>query len=150
MLSRLLRKSVAKTKAQTRRSVQHSPFNQNIVNTKELRSEIFASRRRIPGRKVKFLVLISTAGFIFGQAKFREINGYFQLREQEQTRLQRRSVPFFQAMDDLRWMALEDRLSLVNEALFQDKSKEWFDSVTKRYHFQEDQFWYVLGFFDQG
>lgn len=105
----------------SRSIVSKTASTKNIINTKELRSELFASRRRIPGRKVKFLAVACFFGFTMNHAKIREVHGFFELRDKEHQRLQRRTIPFFQAVEDLRYLALQERQQLLTEALFEKK-----------------------------
>lgn len=139
MLGRLFRSTVQNTKNTATRSLaSRSANNRNIVNTKELRSELFASRRRIPGRKVKFLLIGCIFGFTMNHAKIREIHGYFDLREKEHQRLQRKSIPFFQAVEDLRYLALQERQNLLTEALFEKKGAGWWNAIVQRYYLDDE------------
>ncbi len=55
----------------------HSPFHQARFNMEEKRSQLFPDRRRIPGRKAKFMLAIAAVLQAFGIVKIVEIKNHF-------------------------------------------------------------------------
>jgi len=60
-----------------RHDMAHSPFHSHILNTEERRSQLFPDKRRIPGRKAKFMLVFAMLLQIWGIRKVVEIRGFF-------------------------------------------------------------------------
>ena len=60
-----------------RSDMAHSPFVTNILNTEERRSRLFPDKRRIPGRKAKFILTLGVILQLWGMRKVVEIRKFF-------------------------------------------------------------------------
>lgn len=124
---------------------QHSPMSQYLgPEAQHLRSELFTSKRFIPGRRFKFYVLTSFIGSVFGWAMVAKVHSIYKLRDLENRRAIRKAVPFFQAIEDLRFIALEDKLQLIAESVFANKTQEWISAAQERFHYGETNRWYIM------
>ena len=83
-MHKLFREQRANKMARSRLADQHSPIHQYIgENSQKLRSELFTTKRIIPGRKFKMYAFVGLTGLLFGSAKIREIRGYFSMKQKE-------------------------------------------------------------------
>ncbi|KRX06912.1 hypothetical protein PPERSA_07075 [Pseudocohnilembus persalinus] len=112
----------------------HSPLHKAIFNMEEKRSQLFLDRRRIPGRKAKLLVALGILCQFWGMQQLTEVKNFQKNRDKEMQKLQRKSAPFLQAQNDLRFLALEDKKDLLIQELFDGKPQSYIDSITERYH----------------
>lgn len=62
---------------QRRYDQAHSPFHMARFNMEEKRSQLFPDRRRIPGRKAKFMLFMAFGLQIFGVVKLVEIKNHY-------------------------------------------------------------------------
>ncbi len=54
----------------------NSPFHKAIFETEQRRSQLFPDRRRIPGRKAKFLFALAIVMQVWGLRKLNEIRNF--------------------------------------------------------------------------
>ena len=95
-MHKVFKEQRASKMVRSRVAEQHSPVHQYIgENSQKLRSELFTTKRIIPGRKFKIYAFVGLAGLLFGSAKIREIRGYFNMKQKEQAKLARKTLPFF-------------------------------------------------------
>ena len=59
-----------------RHDMANSPFHTHILNTEERRSKLFPDKRRIPGRKAKFMIVFGLLLQIWGVRKVIEIRHF--------------------------------------------------------------------------
>jgi len=112
----------------------NSPLHQAILNTEERRSQLFPDKRRIPGRKAKFLIIFSIISGMWGCKKVVEIRLHFKRKDKELRKLQRKAAPFLQSMSDLRYCALKERQDMVIHELFEHKGEEYVKNITTRFN----------------
>ena len=115
----------------------HSPLQISKHKVDELRSKIFFEHPPIPNRVAKFVMLFAFCStFMTGlYDKVKRRNKRF-TREQDK-QMFRLVVPFVQAMEDLRFTALEQKNYMVTKAMCDMKNPSYFENVRWRYH-QED------------
>jgi hypothetical protein len=115
----------------------HSPMQHSRFKIDEKRSKIFFEHPPIPNRIPKFLILFMImATFSTGvRDKVRRRNKNF-LREEEK-KLFRQIVPFVQAMEDVRFTALEQKNYMIIKAVCDTIEPGIFEHVRRRFH-QED------------
>lgn len=71
------RNPIFNNKHVTRRTdMAHSPLHKAIFNMEEKRSDLFLDRRRIPGRKAKFLIAAGLLMQFWGMNKLMEIKAF--------------------------------------------------------------------------
>lgn len=115
----------------------HSPLQQSRHKIEEMRSKIFFEHPPIPNRIPKFIMLffiMSTFGCGI-RDKVARRNKKF-VREEER-KLYRHILPFVQAMEDVRFTALEQKTYMVNKAISDATQPGHFENIRWRYH-QED------------
>jgi hypothetical protein len=115
----------------------HSPMQMSRHGTEELRSKIFFEHPPIPNRIPKFFVLFCIAA-TFGTGirdKIRRRNKRY-VRDQER-KLFRVILPFVQAMEDLRYTALEMKNYMVIKSISDALNPSYFEHIRWRFH-QED------------
>lgn len=102
-MNRLFRSTLQRHLAR-RQDMAHSPLHQAIFNTAEKRSKLFPDKRRIPGRKAKFLFAVWVVAQAWGFKKIAEVKRFYGRRDQELKRLQRKAAPFMQITSDLAYI----------------------------------------------
>lgn len=117
----------------------HSPLQHSRFKIDEKRSKIFFEHPPIPNRIPKFLILFMImATFTSGvRDKIRRRNKKF-LKEEER-RIFRQILPFVQAMENLRFTALEQKNYMLIKAVADSTQPGNFENVRWRFH-QEDIF----------
>ena len=60
-----------------REDMAHSPLHKAIFDMEEKRSSLFLDRRRIPGRKAKFLIALALLLQFWGMKKLVEVKQFF-------------------------------------------------------------------------
>ncbi len=115
----------------------HSPLQHSRFKLDERRSKIFFEHPPIPNRIPKFIMLFFImATFSTGvRDKVRRRNKKF-VREEER-KLFKLILPFVQAMEDIRFTALDQKNYMVLKAVSDAVQPGHFDNVRWRYH-QED------------
>lgn len=115
----------------------HSPFNKAIRGTLEKRSELFPERTDIPGRRAKYVIAMSFVLNMIGWKNWIEVQRIFKWQEAHTKKQQRKAAPFLQAMEDIRYLAMEDRSHILIDELFSKESDE-FRANLKSPYFQKD------------
>jgi hypothetical protein len=115
----------------------HSPLQHSRHRAEELKSKIFFDHPPIPNRIPKFVLLFFiTAVFSTGvRDRFLRRNKKF-AREQERY-LFRLIVPFVQAMEDIRYTAIEQKNYMITKAISDAIHPGIFENIRWRFH-QED------------
>lgn len=115
----------------------HSPFAKAIKGTLEKRSELFPERLAIPGRRAKYVFAFGIMVNMIGWKNWLDIHRTFRWQDEHHRKVQRKAVPFLQAMEDIRYVALEDRAHILIDELFSSESEEYRESLKSPY-FQKD------------
>lgn len=84
-------------------------------------------------------MLVAYGGLMFGGYKIYQIKMYFRLRSAEHRVLQRKSIPFLQAMSDIRYCGIEERKNKAWESILRGLNKSKDDPEFQRYH--DDSVW---------
>ncbi len=115
----------------------HSPLQHSRHRVEELRSKIFFDHPPIPNRIPKFILLFFiTAVFSTGvRDRFMRRNKKF-VKEQERN-LFRLIVPFVQAMEDVRFTAIDQKNYMITKAVSDTVHPGVFEHIRWRFH-QED------------
>jgi hypothetical protein len=115
----------------------HSPIQISRHGVEELRPKIFFNHPPIPNRIAKFSILFCLImTFSTGvRDKIRRRNKRY-VREQER-KLFRVILPFIQAMEDVRFTALDMKNYMVIKALSDNLNPAFFPYIRQRFH-QED------------
>ena len=115
----------------------HSPLQHSRHKVEELRSKIFFDHPPIPNRIPKFILLFFiTAVFSTGvRDRFLRRNKKF-VKEQERN-IFRLILPFVQAMEDVRYTAIEQKNYMITKAISDTVHPGVFEHIRWRYH-QED------------
>ena len=115
----------------------HSPMQHSRFKVDELRSKIFFEHPPIPNRIPKFIMLFFImATFSTGvRDKVRRRNKQF-VREEER-KLFRLILPFVQALEDIRFSAIDQKNYMVIKAMSDATQPGQFENIRWRYH-QED------------
>lgn len=115
----------------------HSPIQISRHGTEELRSKIFFEHPPIPNRVAKFAFLFCcVATFSTGvRDKILRRNRRY-IREQER-QMFRLIAPFVQAMEDLRYTAVEMKDYMVIKSVSDAINPSYFEHIRWRFH-QED------------
>ena len=115
----------------------HSPLQHSRHKVEELRSKIFFDHPPIPNRIPKFILLFFiTAVFSTGvRDRFMRRNKKF-VKEQERN-IFRLILPFVQAMEDVRFTAIEQKNYMITKAISDTVHPGVFEHIRWRYH-QED------------
>ena len=79
----------------------HSPYNKFINDIENKRSRLFPDRRRVPGRKFKFLFTISYIIHFYSMAKIAHIKSQAVIKEENMRKMQRKVVPYFESLEDI-------------------------------------------------
>ena len=140
---KLFRRAVLNSKS-LKRQILGSPFphnpNSRIRNiSEEKRSKLFYDRPFIHGRLPKFILLWAfTMGF--WASYYLKIKYHFQQYNATVTkRCLRKTVPFVQAMEDIRFIAVSERNYMILKAICDSENPELFEAYRSRYN-QEDFF----------
>ncbi|CAD8126010.1 unnamed protein product [Paramecium sonneborni] len=115
----------------------NSPLHLALGDTSELRTKLFPEKRRIPGRKGKIIIAIGILFQVWGIMHIVEVRRQFRRKEMELKKMQRKSLPFYQAMQDIRYLAAEDKRNILIEELFADHGSDYIKQITDIY-FQKD------------
>lgn len=86
---------------------------QHIDDIENKRSRLFPDRRRIPGRKTKYMVAISFALHFYFVMKLAQRKAVIQRKGEEQVQLQRKVAPLFQAVGDQEYTIIKHRWDLL-------------------------------------
>jgi hypothetical protein len=115
----------------------HSPLQHSRFKVEEFRSKIFFEHPPIPNRIPKFILLFCiVATFSCGvRDKVARRNKLFV--KEEERRLFRLIVPFVQAMEDVRFTAIEQQNYMISKAISDATQPGYFENIRWRYH-QED------------
>jgi hypothetical protein len=115
----------------------HSPLQHSRFRLEELRSKIFFDHPPIPNRIPKFIMLFFImATFSTGvRDKVRRRNKKFV--KEEEKKLFRLIVPFVQAMEDVRFTAIDQKNYMVYKAVSDATQPGHFENIRWRFH-QED------------
>lgn len=111
----------------------HSPLNISRGKIEEYRSKIFYETPQIPNRMPKYFFLfciIATTWAAYVDKSRRRQKQY--LREEERL-LFKQISPFCQAMEDLRFTAIEQRNYMINKAVADQYSPELFEHLRERF-----------------
>lgn len=77
------------------------------------RSKLFPDRRRIPGRKIKYLVAVCMAIHFYAVMRLAHRKAIIQKKSEQQVILQRKVAPLFQAVQDQEYTILKHRWDLL-------------------------------------
>jgi hypothetical protein len=115
----------------------HSPMNISRGKTEEFKSRLFLDSPQVPNRSPKyaflFTVVMTTWTVAMDKSRKRQ-KAYLQ----EQDRMMFRQIlPFVQAMEDLRYTAVEMKNYIINKAIADQYSPYLFQHLRKRFN-QED------------
>jgi len=115
----------------------HSPLQSSRFKIDEMRSKIFFEHPPIPNRIPKFIMLFFIlATFSTGvRDKVRRRNKKF-VREEER-KMFRLIMPFIQAMEDVRFTALDQKNYMIYKAVSDAVQPGHFNDIRWRFH-QED------------
>jgi len=115
----------------------HSPLQHSRYKLEELRSKIFFEHPPIPNRIPKFfMIFFIMATFGTGvRDKVRRRNKKF--TKEEDRKLFRLIVPFVQAMEDVRFTALDQKNYMIIKAVSDAVQPGHFENIRWRFH-QED------------
>ncbi|CAD8152640.1 unnamed protein product [Paramecium octaurelia] len=112
----------------------NSPLHIAIGDTSELRTKLFPEKRRIPGRKGKIILAFGVLFQVWGIMHIVEVRRQFKRKELELKKMQRKSLPFYQAMQDIRYLAAEDKRNILIEELFAEHGSDYIKQITDIYH----------------
>ena len=76
-----LRTDVITQQILRRSDMANSPFHKAIKDTEDKRSNLFPDRRRIPGRKAKFLISVGIFFQVWGMGKVIEVKKFHALKK---------------------------------------------------------------------
>lgn len=115
----------------------HSPLNLSRGRAEELRTKIFYDTPQVPNRVPKyfFLFTVVMTTWLAAVEKSGKRNKLF-LREEEK-KLMSAIIPFNQAMEDLRFTALEQKQYMINKSMADQYSPGFFEKIRQRFN-QED------------
>lgn len=117
----------------------HSPMYLARGKVDENRSRLFFESLSIPNRIPKYLLLFCILSGLFTGAKNKmkkRQKVYFHEKEKE---IYQKIGPFIQAMEDLRFTAIEQREYMIDKAIADQYSPALFEHLRKRFN-QEDIF----------
>ena len=129
---------------QTKRKLsdQYTPHNPNSRSrhfSEEKRSKLFYDRPYIYGRLPKFILLWASCSF-FWASYYTMQKVEFQKYSADLTkRCLRKTLPFVQAMEDVRFVALQERNYMILKAICDTENPELFELYRARFN-QEDFF----------
>ena len=110
------------------------------------RSRLFPDRRRIPGRKTKFIVAIACLIQIYSSMKLiqaKRIFAYFmcdfRLKEEQRRQMQRKMAPFFQSFEDVQYTIVKHRMDLILSEAFKGKGGQEY--LEKFNRFKQKGMW---------
>lgn len=117
----------------------HSPLNISRGKTEEHKSRLFLDSPQVPNRapKYAFLFTLVMTTWTVAMDKSRKRQKAF-LQEQDRMMF-KQILPFVQAMEDLRFTAVEQKDYIVNKAIADQYSPYLFQHLRKRFN-QDDVF----------
>ena len=95
---------------------------------------MFPDRRRIPGRKTKYILVIAYLIHVYAVMKLAHARRIYNLKAEQQRSLQRRSSPYFQSLTDIEYSIQKRKLDLI---LKQSLGEEFL----KTSNFHDNSFW---------
>ena len=117
----------------------HNPNSRTRHFTEEQRSRLFYDRPFIYGRLPKW-ILIYCASMMFWSSYYSCLKKEFAQHSAGITKqCLRKTVPFVQAMEDIRFIAVQERNYMILKAICDSENPELFDLYRTRYN-QEDFF----------
>lgn len=82
---------------------------------------MFPDRKRIPGRKTKFIFAIVFLIQGFATFKLIQAKKIYGLKGGEQQKLQRKAAPYFQSITDIEYTIVKHRTDLILAEIFKSK-----------------------------
>jgi len=76
-------------------------LSQHIDDIENKRSRLFPDRRRIPGRKTKYIIAIAFIIHAYSLVRLQQAKKVYSKKAEQQVSLQRKVAPFFQASLDI-------------------------------------------------
>mmetsp|Transcript_31467 Transcript_31467/g.35777 ORF Transcript_31467/g.35777 Transcript_31467/m.35777 type:complete len:181 (-) Transcript_31467:192-734(-) len=116
----------------------HSPQHKARNQMGERRSVLFPFRNAIPFRKYKLWMMVSLTSLFWGTYYITDARKERMKTNEQRTKLERRTLPFLQALEDIQWVAIDKRNDLVCQELFKDDLEE-YQYLKKRFH--QDDMW---------
>ena len=112
----------------------HSPMFKNRNFSEERRSRIFDDRPFMYGRLPKLLLAwMFCMNFWAGYYIYHRHSLTVHLQDKTK-RAFRRTLPFIQAMEDVRYVALQERNYMILKAICDYKDPRYFEFLRKRYN----------------
>ena len=112
----------------------HSPMFKNRHFNDERRSRLFDERPFIYGRLPKlFLAWMFATNMWVGYYLYHRHSLSTHLQERTRKAF-RRTVPFIQAMEDIKYIALQERNYMILKAICDYKDPKMFEFLRKRYN----------------
>ena len=130
---------VTKRTARLRDYDAHSPMFRNRHFDEKKRSRLFSDRPMIFGRFPKFVIAWAFSMQMWSAYYLYHKHALAMHLQEESRKAYRRTVPFVQAMEDVRFCAVQERNYMILKAVCDYVEPGSFDVLRSRYH-QEDFF----------
>ena len=115
----------------------HSPLQHSRHRVEELRSKIFFDHPPIPNRIPKFILLFFITAVFSTGVRDRYLRRSKKFVKEQERNIFRLILPFVQAMEDLRFTAIEQKNYMITKAVSDTIHPGVFEHVRWRFH-QED------------
>lgn len=115
----------------------HSPLQHSRHRVEELRSKIFFDHPPIPNRIPKFILLFFITAVFSTGVRDRYLRRNKKFTKEQERNIFRLILPFVQAMEDLRFTAIEQKNYMITKAISDTIHPGVFEHVRRRFH-QED------------
>jgi hypothetical protein len=115
----------------------HSPLQMSRHKADELRSKLFFQTPPIPNRIPKFVLAWFFAAVVSTGMRDKQRRRYHKFAREQDRYMLRTILPFVQAMEDIRYTAIEQKNFIVLKAIADTINPAVFENVRRRYH-QED------------
>jgi hypothetical protein len=115
----------------------HSPLQISRHKLEELRSKIFFEHPPIPNRIPKFFLLFCFVAIFSTAVRDKFLRRQKKFAREQERYMFRLIVPFVQAMEDVRFTALEQKKYMITKAICDATNPGLFEHVRRRYN-QED------------
>jgi hypothetical protein len=115
----------------------HSPLNISRHKVEEMRSKLFFETPPIPNRMPKFFLLFAVVAIFTTGVRDRILRRQKMFVREQERKMFRFILPFLQAMEDVRFTALEQKFYMEAKAIADMKNPAIWEKIRWRYH-QED------------
>ena len=115
----------------------HSPLQTSRYKVEELKSRIFLEHPPVPNRIPKLIFAFILMSMVSGGVRHRVVRRHKAFTREQERNLFRQILPFVQAMEDVRFTAIEQRRYMIEKAISDINYPGHFDKIRKRFN-QED------------